>query len=66
MPCPYQSNDEPDFSRLTPHNRVSHTRANVIGARLPEEGGRVSDNFRNIALTQVSVLVAAGTLESGL
>jgi len=26
----------------------------------------VSQNFRNIAVTQVSVLVAAGTLESGL
>jgi hypothetical protein len=31
-----------------------------------QEGGRVSDNFRNVTLTQVSVLVAAGTLESGL
>ena len=37
-----------------------------FGARLPEEGGRVFDNFRKIALTRVSVLVAAGTLESGL
>jgi len=26
----------------------------------------VSEKFRNIALTQVSVLVATGTLESGL
>jgi len=26
----------------------------------------VSRNFRNVAVTQVSVLVAAGTLESGL
>jgi hypothetical protein len=31
-----------------------------------QEGGRVSDNFRNVAVTQVSVMVAAGTLESGL
>ena len=38
----------------------------LFGARLPEEGGRMSDNYRNNALTQVSVLVAAGTLESGL
>jgi len=40
----------------------------LSGARLQvaREGGRVSDNFRFIALTQVSVLVAAGTLESGL
>jgi hypothetical protein len=30
------------------------------------EGGRVLNNFRIIALTQVSGLVAAGTLESGL
>jgi hypothetical protein len=32
---------------------------------LPTEGA-VSEKFRNIALTQVSVLVATGTLESGL
>jgi hypothetical protein len=46
--------------------RATHTRANVVWCVVAQGGGRVSDNFRDIALTQVSVLVAAGTLESGL
>ena len=64
--APYQANDELRLFKIDTSYRASHTRPNGIWCRLPEEGGRVSDNYCNIALTQVSVLVAAGTLESGL